>query len=143
MWLTLLWQNKALVGMALCVLLVAGLLVTLKVQAARIDTLKAEVAVEESAKLAAIEAHDLLTKEVDRQRRIVADREIARQQQEQDYARLQRTLAEALRVNRVWADTRLPDGVREALDPLPEAAPGDTGDTDQPNVGSQVPGSGQ
>ena len=143
MWLTLIWQNKGLIAVASLVLLVLGLMTAIKVQSSRLDSQKAANKTLENERDVAIDAHDQLVKEIDRQRQIVADREIAREQQEKDYARLQRTLAEALRNARVWADTRLPDGVREAITALPEASPGDTGNADKPDVGAKVPGAGQ
>lgn len=143
MWLTLLWQNKGLIAVAFASLLVLGLISAVAVQSKRLEAAETANATLETERNVAIEAHDALTKEVERQQKIVADREIARQQQETDYVRLQKTLAEALRANRVWADTRLPDGVREALDTLPETASGDTGNADQPDVGAEVPRAGQ
>ena len=143
MWLTLLWQNKGLVAIGVLILFIAGLLVAVKVQSSRLKVAQSANKTLETERDVAIEAHDQLTKEVARQRRIVEDREIARQQQEKDYVRLQQTLAVALRDNRAWANALIPDGVREALSTLPEAPSGDTRDPDIEDVGPPVPGGEQ
>ena len=109
-------------------------------QTSRLSAAKAETITLETERDVAIEAHDALVKEVDRQRRIVADREIARQQQEKDYEKLQRTITAALQNNRIWAGTKLPDSVRETVHTMFQAAPVDTSKPDNPNPAPASPG---
>ena len=104
-----LWKFKFPLAILLVVLLGYGF----KTQMDRASAYKEEAAT-------AVEAHDALVKDWDRQKKILSDRELQIKIQEVENAKLHKRLADALKEHREWADTLVPASVIGVLRAVPE-----------------------
>lgn len=122
MWITLLWQNKGLVAVAVAIAAFTGLVIALKVQTARISSLKEKVEVTQLQRDEAIKQHDALVNDWNRQQQILDEREALRKQQEAENAKLHQTIKQILQGHQAWASARVPSPVVGVLSALPETA---------------------
>jgi hypothetical protein len=129
-------QTKVIIlGVLLAIF--AGLGIALKVQSDRLSSAQLKIGVVEVERDTAIEAHDALVKEYERQRAILSEREELRKQQEAQNAKLRQTIKEALQTNRTWADASIPASVLQTLQSLPQGI--GPPKPDKPNDNPAVP----
>ena len=123
MWLTLLWKNKGLIALVALLAAFAGLATAVKIQSARLAAAKEEIQTTQTQRDVAIAAHDRLVDDWKRQQAALNEREALRKQQEEENAKLHRTIQDILKSHRAWADARLPVAIVGVLQALPANAP--------------------
>ena len=136
MWLTLLWNNKGLVALGVLLVAFVGLGTALKVQSARLEAQQKLTLEERNAKEAAIEAHDQLVADWERQKRVLDEREALRQQQEVENAKLHQTIRKILQGHQAWATAALPADIVGVLQTLPKDSVGTSAAPSEPNTSS-------
>lgn len=140
MWFAWALSNWKVIVVGAVLVLCAGLASALAIQTKRLEGKDAKITEAEQQRDSAIDAHNALVDQLEKQRLVLVEREKLRQRQEKENAKLHEDLRKALAANKAWADAVVPVDVVGLLQTLSEAvtasglpAPADSG------TGGKVP----